>query len=97
MLGMLVGVGIALVGTLAGLVPPLLSLNQPAQQRQQALLLGMGARFLITLVMLLAIVLGTPVDRLSVAIWTALAYLVLLAVDVAALANLLNRAPRSAS
>lgn len=93
---MLVGLSIALVAAICGLVPPILALPQGPPQRMQGLLAGMLLRFVLALVLLLAGLLAGFVARLPLALWAAIGYIVLLAVDTAALAGLNKRCTRKA-
>jgi len=95
--GLLAGLSIALIGTLAGLVPPLLSLRRPATGHASAILAGMAVRFLLTLALLVAALLAAFCDRAALAVWTAIGYIVLLVIDVVGLAGLIKRSSRTSS
>ena len=95
--GLLVGVGIALIGTLVGLVPPLLSFRHPDATHAGAILAGMVVRFLLTLALLVAALLAAFCDRAALAVWTAIGYIVLLVIDVVGLAGLIKRSSRTSS
>ena len=95
--GLWLGLGTALVAGLAGLVPSLLSLSLGPRERMNAMLTGMALRFLLMLGLLLAVVLSGWADRVTLAIWAVIGYVVLLAVDTAGLAWLSKRAVRNPS
>lgn len=82
------GVGLALLATCAGLVPPVLSLRLPAAQRVSGTFAGMLVRFVVLLALLLATLLSGLPQRAPLALGAALGYVVLLAVETAALVRL---------
>lgn len=82
------GVGLALLATCAGLVPPVLSLRLPAAQRVSGTLAGMVVRFVVLLALLLAALLSGLPQRAPLALGAALGYIVLLAIETAALVRL---------
>ena len=95
--GLALGLGIALAASLAGLWPPLRSLRRGPHERTNALLGGMALRFVLMLALLLAAIFSNWADRLTLAIWAVIGYLVLLVVDTAGLARLNRSAVRSPS
>ncbi len=88
------GIGLALLATLAGLVPPVLATRSGPRERTTAALAGMGLRFALMLALLGAALLAGVQPRAVLAIWAALGYLVLLAVDTAGLVWLLRDSTR---
>lgn len=94
---MAAGVGIALLAALAGLVPPLLSIRHGPRERLNGLLAGMAVRFVLLLALLLATMLSGLLDRVPLALWAAIGYIILLAVDTAGLAWLTKRMSRTSS
>lgn len=94
---LLIGLGIALFATLAGLVPQVLTLSREPRERQAGVLAGTVVRFLLTLGLLLPALLTGITARVALALWTAIGYIVLLAVDVAGLLWLMKRSARSPS
>lgn len=86
------GVAIALGASLAGLVPAVLTLRLAPRERVGGTLAAMVLRFVLVLGLLLAGVLSGVAPRLPLAVWTVLAYLVLLAVDTVGMAWLSRRA-----
>jgi hypothetical protein len=92
---MLIGMGIALFATLAGLVPQVLTLNLEPRERQSGVLAGTVVRFILTLGLLLPMFLTGITSRVALALWTAIGYIVLLAVDVAGLVWLMKRSAGS--
>lgn len=92
--GMLVGTGIALTGTVVGLVPPLLMLRADSRQRHSGILAGMVVRFLLTVGLLTAAMLAGFCDRVPLALWAVIGYIILLVVDVVALGALMKRDSR---
>jgi hypothetical protein len=94
-LGMLLGLGAALVAALAGLVPALLALKHGPRERLNGLLAGMAVRFVLMLGMLLAVLLSGWADRVVTALWAVVGYVVLLAVDTVGLSRLNQRLARA--
>jgi hypothetical protein len=92
-----VGVGIALLAALAGLVPPLLALRHGPRERLNGLLAGMAIRFILLLALLLATVLSGLLDKVPLALWAAIGYIILLAVDTAGVARLTRRVARTST
>ena len=80
-----------------GLVPPLLTLRQGSRERLNGVLTGMAIRFMLTLALLLAALLSGRLPKLVLALWVAIGYLVLLAVDTAGVIWLLKRAERAST
>ena len=76
---MSLGVGIALLAALAGLVPSVLMIGQGGPRQMNGMLMGMALRFIITLVLLLAALLSGYLPKLALAVWVAIGYVVLLA------------------
>lgn len=91
------GVGMALVASLTGLVPPLVARRRGPQGRALGLLAGTAARFAVMLVLLLIALLGHGAAKLPLALWAVLAYLLLLAVDTIGVALVSRRAQRLSS
>jgi hypothetical protein len=94
---MAVGLAIAWCGLLAGLVPWILALHSGPRQQLGGMLAGMAVRFLLTLALLLAALLSCFWPRLPLAVWTGIGYILLLAVETAALARYAKRAARTRS
>jgi hypothetical protein len=94
--GLLWGLGIALLSALIGLVPPLLVLRAGPQQQMGGMLTGALLRFLVMLALLLASLLGGVAHRLALALWAAIGYILLLAVDTAGVIWLTKRVARRA-
>lgn len=91
------GVGIALVASLVGLVPPLVVRRRGPQGRALGLLAGTAVRFLVMLVLLLIALLGHGAAKLPLALWAVIAYLLLLAADTIGVALVNRRAQRWSS
>ncbi len=96
LVAMAVGLGIALVASLAGLVPLVLLPGRDAQARLNGLLTGMGLRFMLTLAPLLALLLTRRLAGLPLAMWTVIGYLLLLAVDTTGVVWARSRGSRTA-
>lgn len=95
---MCAGVGIALLAMLIGLVPAVLTLRSPPRERAHGALAGMVVRLMVVVVLLVgALFAGGLGHRVTLAIWTVIGYILLLAVDTIGLNLLLQRAGRSAS
>lgn len=94
---MCVGVGIALLAALAGLVPALLALGRDPRWRLGGLLTGMTIRFILTLGLLITALLSGWLPKTPLAVWAAIGYLVLLAIDTAGIARLSSRCARTLS
>lgn len=88
---MAAGIGVALVASLAGLVPPLLVRGLGAKDRALGLLAGSGIRFVMMLALLLVALLGTDWPKRPLALWAVIAYLALLVVDTIGLARWARR------
>lgn len=88
---MLTGICVGLVSAAAGMVPPILSLNSVAIERQKSLMVGAGVRFLVTLLLTVSTVFSGFLPRTPLVVWIAIAYLVLLLVDTWAMVGLLKR------
>lgn len=84
---MAAGIAVALIASLAGLVPPLLVRGMGAKDRALGLLAGTGVRFVMLLALLLVALLGTDWPKRPLALWAVIAYLALLAVDTIGLAR----------
>jgi len=91
------GVGLALVATLAGLVPVVLTVRLGPRQRTQGMLAGMALRFILVLALLLLSLLSKLDDKVVLALWTAVGYIVLLAADTFAVARLARRGARTSA
>jgi hypothetical protein len=85
---MALGIGTALLAALAGLLPPMLTLRLGTRERTGGALAGMAVRFVLMLGLLLAAMLSGAAQKLPLALWAAIGYIVFLAVDVAALIRL---------
>ncbi len=94
-IAMLAGMGVALVGALAGLVPPVLALGTGPRDRLNAMLAGMLIRFVLALGLLLAGLLSGRLAQLPLAIWVVTGYLALLGVDTIGLAWLMRPRART--
>lgn len=79
------GVGIALIAALAGLIPTIISLRASPRAQVSGTLLGMALRFALTLALLLAGLLGGTTARVPLAIWVVIGYLLLVTIDTAGL------------
>jgi uncharacterized membrane protein required for colicin V production len=93
---MLVGVAIALLSSLAGLAPALLSLRGSALDRHKGLMTGMGIRFLTVLAMTVAAALSGFLNQKVVVVWVAISYMTLLMVDTPATIYLIRRMEKTA-
>lgn len=85
----MVGLTVALVGSLIGSVIPAAAIRQPPQALAAAMLGDIMARFFVML--MLAIVLRDVVGGNAMLVWLGLAQLVLLVVDVAALVRVAKK------
>lgn len=90
------GVAIALLAALAGLVPSVLMLGRGGQRQMNGMMMGMALRFIITLVLLLAALLSGWLPKLALALWVAIGYMVLLTVDTVGVMWLSKRCARAA-
>jgi len=98
--GMLWGLGIALLSALTGLVPAVLALRAGPQQRLKGALAGAAIRFVVMLALLLGCLLSgpsSPPRRVALAIWAAIGYILLLAVDTVGVVWQAKRAARASS
>jgi hypothetical protein len=95
--GLLWGLGIALLSALIGLVPPVLALRAGPAQQVRGMLTGALLRFLIMLALLLGSLLGDLAHRLALALWAAIGYILLLAVDTAGVIWLTKRVARTSA
>ncbi len=93
---MFAGIGVSLLGTLAGLAPPLLALHREPLKRHNAVLGGMALRLAATGVLAAVVALSGWVAWRPFVLWVALSYLALLAIDVVGLARLMKQTERSA-
>ena len=94
---MLVGIGISLVGGWAGVVPTIAYLSKPPREHPTGILLGLGVRFGVTMVLMLAVWLSDVLPEAPLLLWIGVAQLVILAIDVYGLTNLLKRAAKETS
>ncbi len=94
---MLVGVGIALLGALAGLTPAILAMSHDGPARLLGALQGMALRMLVTLALGGAAAASGVFVVKPLLIWIGLAYLLFLTVDTIVLARLSNRRRRGDS
>lgn len=94
---MLLGAGVALLAAVAGLTPSVALWRAGPRERLGGLLLGAAVRFLITLGLLVALLLGTGTHRVALVAWAGITYLVLLAVDSAGVAWLHRRTSKETS
>lgn len=74
------GLGIALVAALVGLVPHAVSGGDP-RQRVGATLAGMLIRFVLLLGLLLPLLLSGRTAKAPLAVWAVIGYIMLLAVE----------------
>jgi len=79
---MLLGIGLALLATLAGLLPVLWSLRLPPSKRAGGLLTGMAVRFVLVLGLLLTVLLSCVEQKLALAVWTVIGHVALVVVDM---------------
>lgn len=93
---MLTGICVAVVSAAAGMTPPILAMHASAIERQKSLMMGMGLRFLVTLLLTVATVFSGFLPQTPLVVWIAIAYLVLLLVDTWALVGLLKRMEKNA-
>lgn len=91
LVGMTVGLCIALVAALGGVLPIIVALPLDPPRRLTAQLAGMALRFVLALGLLIAAILTGYTAKLPLALWTAIGYIVLLAVDTVGLTWLLRR------
>jgi hypothetical protein len=91
------GLGIALLSSLAGLVPPVLMVREDPQRRLKGTLAGATIRFLVMLALLLGSLLSGVFSKVALAVWAGIGYIVLLAVDTAGAVWLNKRAARASS
>jgi hypothetical protein len=92
-----IGIAIALLAASAGLVPPLLAIRLGPKQHLNGMLAGMAIRFVLLLTLLLAALLSGLGEKAPLALWAAIGYIILLAVDTAGLAWLNKRLSRTTS
>jgi hypothetical protein len=95
--GMLLGMGIALLAALAGLIPPIMSVPRGPRAQVSGTFIGMGVRFILTLALLLAGVLSGLPGRVPLAIWVVIGYLLLVMIDTAGLVWLNKFSARTGS
>ena len=92
---MCVGVGLALLAALAGLVPALLTFGRDPRWRLGGLLTGMAIRFILTLGLLITALLSGWLPKVPLALWAVIGYLVLLIIDTVGIARLSSRCART--
>jgi hypothetical protein len=92
--GMYLGLGAALTAALAGLVPPLLAAGASPHGRLSGMLASMALRLLVMLGLLLMFLLSGWADKVVLAIWAVVGYIVLLTVDTVGLWWLTRRDSR---
>ncbi|HUU97123.1 MAG TPA: hypothetical protein VM487_15400 [Phycisphaerae bacterium] len=92
---MLLGGAIALLSALAGLIPPILSLQSRPRDFHNAMLMGMAVRFALTIALTVAAVFSGLLARRPLIVWIVIGYLVLLAVDTAGVVWLAKRSGRA--
>jgi hypothetical protein len=85
LVGMVLGMSIALLAALAGLIPPIMSVARGPRAQVSGTLMGMALRFVVTLALLLAGVLSGLPGRVPLAIWVVIGYLLLVMIDTAGL------------
>lgn len=88
---MLVGLAVASVATLVGLIPGLKAANASGQERHQAILIGMLIRLVLIVLIGAAAALSGFVPYRPLLIWLAIGYLALLFVDTLAMYSLFTR------
>lgn len=86
------GLGIALLGSLAGSAPTLAYLRKPPREHAIGILLGLGVRFAVTIALTVAVWLMDLVPETALVLWVGLGQFGLLAVDVWSLTGLLRQA-----
>lgn len=84
-----VGIGVCAVISLIAAVPPSLKVADGRRELATAILLGLGARFLLTLAAVAAVLVVAPGNKALLA-WIGVGHVVLLAVDTAALISVMK-------
>ncbi len=79
---MCLGLGLALLASVAGLLPAAWTLRLPPSKHASGLLLGMAIRFLLVLGLLLAALLSGIEQKLTLALWAVIGHLTLLVVGI---------------
>ena len=93
---MLVGIGISLLGGWAGSLPTVAYLPRKPREHANGILLGLAARFAVTLGLAVAAWLTGVFPKAPLLLWVGIGQLVILAVDVPGLVALLKRAAKEA-
>jgi hypothetical protein len=88
-MAMLVGIGFSAIISLIAAVPPSLKVHTAARELATAILLGLGARFLLTLFAVLATLLVAPGNK-TLLVWIGVSHVLLLAVDTLALVHVIK-------
>ena len=81
MISMAAGIGISVVASVVGAIPISMSRDPSPASRQVAFLGAIAARMFTTLALFAAMALAHVVDNTTLAIWTGVSYLVLLAIE----------------
>jgi len=79
---MAVGIGVSWIASIAAAVLLASGRRQSPAERVTATLGAMAVRMFVTLLLFAAVALGTPVARGPLGLWTGLAYVCLLAIEV---------------
>lgn len=80
-IAMLCGVAVTMLATLAGMVPVLLASHGSAQDRPQAIMMGMAIRLGLLVILSASLVLGGVAPYRPLLIWIAISFLVFLMID----------------
>jgi hypothetical protein len=91
---MLVGIGICLIGGWAGSLPTVAYLPRPPRDHANGILIGLAARFAVTLGLAIGAWLTGMFPKAPLLLWVGIAQLAILAVDVPGLVVLLKRAAK---
>ncbi len=94
---MLVGVGVALLGSWAGALPTVLYLRKPPREHATGILAGLAVRFAVTMALTMVMWLVELVPQKPLIWWIGIAQFVILGVDVLGLTALLKRATKEGS
>lgn len=91
---MVAGIAVALVGVLIGVSIPVWSIHTAPAKRHNAILIGMTARMLATILIGSAVALSGGVAVKPLLLWVAIAYLMFLAIDTIGVVWLYQRCTR---
>jgi hypothetical protein len=94
---MLIGGGVSLLGGWIGCIPPIAMINAPPAHLMSGLMLGIGARFLLSLGLALALSAYDVAPRVPLLLWVAIVQIAVLTVDTVGLLRLVRRPPGAAT